>query len=125
MTTKKHTPRNPDFFPGGQFYPAEAKKLESHWNGQRKGSESYISETLYKSPSGHYFLAGEGGSETKYNTILNKHMILKGVIPLTHEEAKAWAEKRVALNVLLERSPEGGHRDAFPDVEPHHSERVA
>ena len=61
----------------------------------------------------------------RYNSLLNKHMIVKGVIPLTHEEAKAWAEKRLALNVLVERCPLGGLRDAFPDIEPHHTERVA
>tara|TARA_A100001037_G_scaffold283300_1_gene288662 strand:+ start:389 stop:769 length:381 start_codon:yes stop_codon:yes gene_type:complete len=124
---KKSSPRNPDYCPGGKYDPDEAKKLDWKWNGERKGSETYVSETLYKGRNGEYFLSGEGGADTKYNDpSVTPERIIRGVIPLTRSEARAWAERTISLNALLERDPvRGGYRNVFEDVDPLHTHKTA
>lgn len=63
------------------------------------GSFGYYSETLYKKKTGEFFLYGEGGALTKYAEITANGM--KGgerIIPLTEEQAKAWAEENLSVD---------------------------
>ena len=74
---------------------ARAVKTIDHGDGPR--DFHYYSETLYKKRTGEYFLAGEGGPLTKYRQTVGQNSWRggEGIIPLTYEEALAWAESEM------------------------------
>ncbi len=74
---------------------AKAIKTIDHGDGPR--DFRYYSETLYKKRTGEYFLAGEGGPMTKYAMAVGQNGMRggEGIIPLTYEEALAWAEREM------------------------------
>jgi hypothetical protein len=62
------------------------------------GDFSAWEATLYKSPrAGRFFLAGSGGPMTAWSRKVDSNSWTggKGIIPLTNEDALAWAEEHL------------------------------
>ena len=60
------------------------------------GDFDFVNESLYKSKSGRWFLAGKGGARSNYATSVSVGCWSggSGIIPMTSEEALAWLEAR-------------------------------
>lgn len=63
------------------------------------GNFTYYSEALYRKKTGEFFLYGEWGALTKYAE-LEAGGLKDGrqIIPLTEEQAKAWAEENLSVD---------------------------
>jgi len=57
-------------------------------------------ETLYRTKSGSYFIAGSGGPKTKYMRVVGQNEWSGGhaIIPLSEEEAKVWMEQHATAD---------------------------
>lgn len=85
----------------GKIYNTEtATYIGNDYGGD--GFSSY-DESLYKTPRGRYFLAGEGGPMTKYaeSAGQNSWRGSKKIIVLSEEEAREWAEKHMDTDEYL------------------------
>ena len=68
-----------------------------------KGDFSWFEATLYKTPrSGRYFLAGEGGAQSRFSQSAGQNSWTGGsdLIPMTHGDALAWAERYLDADVI-------------------------
>lgn len=79
----------------GKIYNTEtAKKIASYCNGLGNGDFRNLTETLYKSPKGTYFLHGEGGAMTRWSESNgNTTWGSSDIELLTIDEAKKWLER--------------------------------
>lgn len=61
------------------------------------GAKDYVSEELFRTKSGDFFLHAEGGALTRYAEGNNLHGYTSGdwIFPLTSEEAYLWAERNM------------------------------
>lgn len=75
-----------------------AKELGSWSNMADYGNFSWFSETLYRKKTGEFFLYGEGGPMTKYAVAEGSNSWRGGsrIMPLSFQEARAWAEEHLA-----------------------------
>lgn len=79
----------------GKKYDTETAKAMGYWCNMTYGL-NFVEETLYKKKTGEYFLHGEGGPATKYAEIYeNNSSSGEKIIPMTEDEAKDWAEKKL------------------------------
>lgn len=88
----------------GKVYNTEtATEIGHYWNGLSDRDFNHLSETLYKTAKGNYFLAGEGGPLTKYSHSCGDNSWSGGVriIPLTREEAFDWAQESLSEEVVF------------------------
>jgi len=79
----------------GRLYNTDtARKVAGYWNRLSERDFGYCREALYCKRTGEYFLAGEGGPQSKYSrsTGQNSWSGGEGIIPLTYGDAKEWAE---------------------------------
>lgn len=74
-----------------------AKAVGDHWNGIPRNDFSYCDETLYQKRTGEFFLHGEGGPSSKYAETVGMNEWSGGekIIPLSYDEARAWAEEKL------------------------------
>ena len=74
-----------------------AKELGSWSNIADYGNFSQFSETLYRKKTGEFFLYGEGGPMTKYAAAEGSNSWRGGsrIMPLSFQEARAWAEEHL------------------------------
>ena len=66
---------------------------------------NWVFETLYQTPrSKKFFLAGEGGANTKYRTTVAQNTWSggDGLFPLEREEALDWAERYLDPEIIDE-----------------------
>lgn len=58
---------------------------------------SYFCETLYRKKTGGFFLHGEGNAASKYSRSCGQNERCGGekIVPLTYEDAQAWAEEHL------------------------------
>lgn len=79
----------------GRKYDTETAKYLTDYTRGCASDFQYFSEELYRKRTGEYFLAGYGGPMSKYAKNLGGNQIGYGeeIIPLTIEQAKAWAER--------------------------------
>lgn len=84
----------------GKVYDTETAKAMGNWQRGLSSDKNYISETLYHTPQGLYFLHGEGGSRSRYaqRTAPNTWGYGERIIPMSGEEAHAWAENHLTDN---------------------------
>jgi hypothetical protein len=61
-------------------------------------------EALYRTESGRFFLAGEGGPMTRWAETLpdGARKDGSGIIPLSEAEALSWAEANLRPNIVIE-----------------------
>lgn len=81
---------------GGMRYNTEtAREIADYSNGLGSGDFRNIEETLYRTKTGTFFLAGHGGAMTKYaEGNGNSTWGSSKIIPLTDEEALDWLERK-------------------------------
>lgn len=51
---------------GKRYNPATAEEVAHYWNGLGGSDFRNLSETLYRTKKGQFFLLGKGGAMTKY-----------------------------------------------------------
>jgi hypothetical protein len=97
----------------GQLYDTDADGVESiaiHQPVADRGDFSYLCERLYKTESGQYFIAGEGGAKTKYSKRVGtgEYSGSSEIRPVSEEEAFRWAQSNdIATEIILD---EFGHK---------------
>lgn len=78
-----------------------AECLATYDNGLSRSDFRCLSESLYKTKKGAYFLAGEGGPKTRYAEACgNMTSGSSKIIPLTRDEAIEWCEQYRMTSVL-------------------------
>tara|TARA_B100000902_G_C26396448_1_gene475638 strand:- start:132 stop:449 length:318 start_codon:yes stop_codon:yes gene_type:complete len=72
----------------GKTYNTEtAEKIGEYWNGLGSNDFGYVYEGIYKTARGNYFLAGQGGCQSKYATNEGNSVYFgKKIEPLYEEE---------------------------------------
>lgn len=86
----------------GLRYDTEtAKELgEASYNGSSTDFQ-YFHETLYKTESGRYFLAGKGGPRTRWaHAVGNGQTGGSGIQTLEASEALEWAERYLTSDAI-------------------------
>ncbi len=82
----------------GKSYDTETAKAVGEWSNSGSWRDfSHMEETLYRKKTGEYFLYGEGGPMTKYAESAGQNAWSGGskIIPLSHENARQWAEEHL------------------------------
>lgn len=82
----------------GKVYDTETAKAVSEWSSAGSWRDfSHVEETLYRKKTGEYFLYGEGGPSTRYAVSAGQNCWSGGekIIPLSHENARQWAEEHL------------------------------
>ncbi len=81
-----------------------AKALAIYINNQPVGSVFRFSEVLYIKSDGEYFLHGSGGAMTQYAKRYKNKSNASGeaIVPITMDQAKAWAKRWCARVVYQE-----------------------
>jgi len=70
-------------------------KIAAYWNGASTNDFNHLSEALYLTPRGNWFVAGEGGAMSKYGESCeggNSRCGGSNIEPLTPEDALNWLE---------------------------------
>lgn len=77
-----------------------AQKIGAWSNLERAGDLTYNCEILYRKRSREFFLHCEGGSMSKYSQYVgnNRWIGAEMIIPLTYDEAMAWAEEHLSAD---------------------------
>lgn len=75
----------------------KAKRLGEYAPNPYRSDFSYFCETLYRKKTGEFFLYGEGNAASKYAHSCGQNERCGGekIIPLTYEDAQAWAEEHL------------------------------
>ena len=83
----------------GKKYDTETAKLVGSASYSYPGDFQHWVETLYLKKTGEFFLHGVGGALSKYSQSAGGNTVTGGeaIIPLSPEEAKAWAEKHLEV----------------------------
>jgi len=78
----------------GKRYDTETAREIAHYrNGLGSGDFRHVSETLYRTNKGAFFLAGEGGPMTRYaEGNGNSTWGSSEIIPMEDDEALDWLE---------------------------------
>lgn len=81
----------------GRRYDTDSARFIAEDSYSNRTDFNYWSETLYRKNTGEYFLYGEGGPATKYAKSVGQSQWSGGerIMPMTLDEAKAWAEKHL------------------------------
>lgn len=80
-----------------KLYDTETANLVGDWdNGYYTNDFNFCSETLYQKKTGEFFLHGEGNALSKY-AVSHGNSTSGGekIIPMTYEEARDWAERKL------------------------------
>lgn len=82
---------------GKVYDTSTAKRLGEYEPSPYKSDFHWFAETLYKKMNGEFFIHGEGNAASKYSKTVGQNEWAGGekIIPLTYEEAQAWAEKHL------------------------------
>lgn len=79
-------------------YDTDTATLLGQWKtpGFSVTDHWFARESLYRTPRGNFFLHGEGGGFTEWRGKTgNLRSFGEGILPLSPEEARAWAEKKL------------------------------
>lgn len=83
---------------GKRYDTASAKDCGSYYYSNRRDFH-YVEETLYQKRTGEFFLYGLGGPASKYAEYDgNTWSMGEKIMPMTIEEAKAWAEENLTAD---------------------------
>jgi hypothetical protein len=91
----------------GKHYDTDkAERLAEH-TFANPSDFRYVSEELYRTPNGAFFLHGEGGGLSKYRVAVDTNSWTGGstIVPLTKEAANAWLEEHGETKVLEKYFP--------------------
>ena len=79
----------------GRKYDTETATEVHEWSDKAPSDFGYIEETLFRKRTGEYFLYGYGGPMTRYaerEAYGSGYTYGSTIIPMTYDEARAWAE---------------------------------
>lgn len=81
---------------GKRYDTQTAEEVAHYWNGLGPSDFKNVSETLYRTKRGNWFLSGEGGPMTRYAQPVGNNGRSGGsaIIPLEPSEALAWLESK-------------------------------
>ena len=82
----------------GHRYDTDTARLVGSWeSGEDTGDLHYVSETLYRTKAGLYFVHGEGGARTQYAEQVEQNAWQGGekIVALSLEAARKWAEEKL------------------------------
>jgi hypothetical protein len=86
---------------GKRYDTKTAEVVTSYSNDYPTNDFNWYEESLYKTKSGNWFLAGEGGPMSKYSVSCgNSTSGGSNLIPLTKDEAKEWLEEHNESDAL-------------------------
>ena len=87
---------------GKRYDTATALEVASASSSCGRGDFRSWEETLYRTPNGNWFVAGEGGPMTKYGRPDGGGMTTggKGLFPLYPDEAREWLEEEGETKAL-------------------------
>lgn len=78
-------------------YNTDTSYLLGSWTNDSQEESSYFVEELYQKRSGEYFLYGKGGSKSRFaQQVRSQWLSGEKIVPLTWDEAKAWAENHLS-----------------------------
>ena len=82
---------------GKVYDTGTAKELAFYSNAGDWRDFSHFVERLYRKKTGEYFLHGEGGPMTRYAEATGQNSWSSGerIMPMTYQEAAAWAEEHL------------------------------
>ncbi len=86
---------------GGKRYDTDTAKEVAYFEADYLPSDlDWWQETLYRKNTGEFFLYGEGNARTQYakEAGINNWRAGSRIIPLSVDEAKAWAEKYLSAD---------------------------
>ena len=89
----------------GKLYDTDtARRLGNYDNGGSWIDFGHFEEMLYIKKTGEYFLYGEGGPMTRYAVATGTNSWSGGerIMPLTYDEAAAWAEEHLDADAFVE-----------------------
>ncbi|HWQ90497.1 MAG TPA: hypothetical protein VN673_02410 [Clostridia bacterium] len=92
----------------GKRYDTEtAQELSEHWNGRGRSDFRNLTETLFKTKAGVYFLVGKGGALTEYARQVGD-MKCNGerLIPMSPDQALEWLERHGEADVIEREFPD-------------------
>ena len=77
-----------------------ATMIGDWYNGEGYGDLYYVSETLYKTQKGSYFLYCEGGDASCYNEICGQNEFCGSeyITAMTSAMARDWAEEHLSVD---------------------------
>ncbi len=89
---------------GGKLYNTEtATEIGSYSNGLSSRDFRNVSESLFKTKSGTFFLAGEGGPLSKYARSVGSDTFGdEDLVVLSPDEAQKWAEQYLDADTIVE-----------------------
>lgn len=98
---------------GKRYNTETAEFVAGYSNGTGRGDFRYVSEDLYRTPRGRWFVAGEGGAMSSWATPCgdNSRTGGEGIRPLNPDEAMEWLEIHEETEAL-EKYFEVGVEDA-------------
>lgn len=85
----------------GKKYDTDTAKEVGYWNNGLLSTDiDYIEEILYQKKNGEFLLYGKGGARTEYAERIgeNNSRLGSNIILLVEDEAKKWAEERLAVD---------------------------
>lgn len=84
----------------GKRYDTDTAKEMGSTYYSNPSDFNYWEETLYRKQTGEFFLYGEGGPATKYAVSIGQNQWSGGwkILPLTPENAAAWAEENLSAD---------------------------
>jgi hypothetical protein len=93
---------------GKRYNVQTATEIASYWNGLGASDFHNVSETLYRTPKGAYFLIGSGGALSKYAQSCGNNSTSGGTrwSVLTDDEAFEWLEAHKETERLEELFPD-------------------
>jgi hypothetical protein len=81
---------------GGKRYDTDTAKLVGTYETGYIGDFDWRKEQLYLKATGEFFLAGGGGAKTRWaSRTIDGYSSGEGILPLTFEEAREWAEEHL------------------------------
>ncbi|GAB1431581.1 hypothetical protein MASR2M29_02060 [Spirochaetota bacterium] len=85
---------------GKRYDTATATEIGEFCENGNRSDFRYLSETLYMTKSGQYFLAGEGGAMTVYKQSCGSNSWCGGerIVPMTRDEAFKWASQHLSTD---------------------------
>lgn len=88
----------------GKLYDTETAKKVAEWSKNcARNDFSYYEEELYSKKTGEFFLYGEGNAASPYNEYsYGSYTGGEKIVPLTYEEAREWAERKLDADEYIE-----------------------
>ena len=79
-----------------------AELVHGYWNGLSTSDFRNVSEDLYRTKNGNYFILGSGGAMSKYAVSCGNSMCgsSDNIVPISEEEVINWLEKHDGDDVI-------------------------